>query len=66
MLCKFFKDFVRKLFNIKSRAFLKSLEILEEEKQGKSLQRDTMLRAKLKVSGLDKKKKTVSGDKKES
>ena len=64
VLCKFFKDFVRKLFNIKSRAFLKSLEILEEEKQGKSLQRDTMLRAKLKVSGLDKKKKTVSGDKK--
>lgn len=64
VLCKFFKDFVRKLFNIKSKAFLKSLEILEEEKQGKSLQRDTMLRAKLKVSGLDKKKKTVSGDKK--
>ena len=64
VLCKFFKDFVRKLFNIKCKASLRSLEILEEEKQGKSLQRDTMLRAKLKVSGLDKKKKTVSGDKK--
>ena len=43
---------------------MKSLDILEEEKQGKSLQRDTMFRAKLKVSGLDKKKKTVSGNKK--
>ena len=50
------KEFLWKLFNIKCKAFLKSLEILEEEKQGKSLQRDTMLRAKLKVYGLDKKK----------
>lgn len=58
VLNKFFKEFVLKLFNIKCKAFLKSLEILEEEKQGKSLQRDTMLRAKLKVSGLDKKRKS--------
>lgn len=52
----FVKEFMRKIFNIKCKAFLKSLEILEEENQGKSLQRETMLRAKLKVCGLDKKK----------
>ena len=56
VLNPFLKEFLRKLFNIKCKAFLKSLEILEEEKQGKSLQRDTMLRAKLKVYGLDKKR----------
>lgn len=52
----FVKEFMRKIFNIKCKAFLKSLEILEEENQGKSLQRETLLRAKLKVCGLDKKK----------
>lgn len=57
VLNSFFREFIRKLFNIKCKAFLKSLEILEEEKQGKSLQRDTMLRAKLKVCGLDSKVK---------
>ena len=50
----FLKEFLRKLFKIKCKAFLKSLEILEEEKPAKSLQSETMLRAKLKVYGLDK------------
>lgn len=51
-----FKDFMQKIFNTRCKAFLKSIEILEEDKQRKSLQRDTLLRAKLKVIGADKKK----------
>ena len=43
VLNPFLKEFLRKL-----------LEILEAEKQGKSLQHDAMLRVKLKVYSLDK------------
>lgn len=45
----FAKDLKTKLFNTRCKAFLKSIELLEEEKQGKALDRDVMLRQKLKV-----------------
>lgn len=49
VLKRFGKDFISKLFNVRCKAFLKSIELLEEEKHGKAMDRDVMLRQKLKV-----------------